>query len=160
MFESWEGLWATAALSTESGCDVKANHLHLILRRRLGLWKVLCESPGRSPVSSQDQHGAEDAHVVSYQLHLVPELHLASAVPVAQVAVDEQDHQRQDGGQDLRRQADVAAREEGQSQHPKQHLQQHQSDLSSHYVVQIGLPVLFAVLQGVHLVGRKWHCVI
>lgn len=97
---------------------------------------------------------------MSYQLHLVPELHLASVVPVAQVAVDEQDHQRQDGGQDLRGQADVAAGEEGQSQHPKQHLQQHQSDLPSHDVVQVGLPVLFAVLEGVHLVGGTWYCVI
>lgn len=95
-----------------------------------------------------------------YQLHLVPELHLASVVPVAQVAVNEQDHQRQDDGQDLRGQTDVAAREEGQSQHPKQHLQQHQGDLSSHDVVQIGLLVLFAVLEGVHLVGVKWYCVI
>lgn len=90
---------------------------------------------------------------MSNQLHLVPELHLASVVPVAQVAVDEQDHQRQDGGQDLRRQADVAAGEEGESQHPKQHLQQHQRDLSPSDVVQIGQPVLFAVLEGVHLVG-------
>lgn len=106
-----------------------------------------------STVSGQDQHGAEDAHVMSYQLHLVPELHLASVVPVAQVAVDEQDHQRKDGGQDLGGQADVVAREEGQSQHPKQHLEQHQSDFSSNNVVQIGLSVLFAVLEGVHLVG-------
>lgn len=92
---------------------------------------------------------------MSNQLHLVPELNLASVVPVAQVSINEQDHQRKDGGQDLSGQADVAAREEGQSQHPKQHLQQHQSDLSPSDVVQIGLPVLFAVLEGVHLVGRK-----
>lgn len=99
---------------------------------------------------------------MSDQLHLVPELHLAAVVPVAQVAVDEQDYQRQGGGQDLRRQADVVAGEEGQGQHPEQHLQQHQSDLSSHDVVQIGLLVLLAVLEGVHLVeegGRKWYAV-
>ncbi len=72
--------------------------------------------------------------------------------------VDEQDHQRKDGGQDLRCQADVTAREEGESQHSKQHLQQHQGDLSSNDVVQIGLPVLFAVLEGVHLVDGKRYC--
>ncbi|TNN84863.1 hypothetical protein EYF80_004908 [Liparis tanakae] len=120
--------------------------------------KVRLWRRGRRPHPAQtprsDQHGAEDAHVVSNQLHLVPELHLASVVPVAQVAVDEQDHQGQGGGQDLSGQADVVAREEGQSQHPKQHLQQDQSDLSAHDVVQIGLLVLFAVLEGVHLVGE------
>lgn len=97
---------------------------------------------------------------MSYQLHLIPELHLAVVVPVAQVAVDEQDHQRKHGGQDLSRRADVAAREEGESQHPEQHLQQHQSQLTSNDVVQIGLPVLFAVLERVHLVEGKWYCVI
>lgn len=122
--------------------------------------KVVCESRGGSTVGRQDQHGAEDAHVMSDQLHLVPELHLACVVPVAEVAVDEQDHQRQDDGQNLSRQADVAAGEEGQSQHPKQHLQQHEGDLSSDDVVQIRLLVLFAVLQRVHLVEGKWYCVI
>ena len=116
--------------------------------------KCLWEPTG-STVGSQYQHGAEDADVVSDELHLVPELHLASVVPVAQVAVDEQDHQRQDGGQDLRGQADVAAREEGQGQHAEQHLQQHEGDLSSNDVVQIGLLVLFTVLEGVHLVGES-----
>lgn len=122
--------------------------------------KVACESPGGSTVGRQDQHGAEDAHVMSDQLHLVPELHLAGVVPVAEVAVDEQDHQRQGDGQDLSRQADVAAGQEGQSQNPKQNLQQHEGDLSPDDVVQIRLLVLFAVLQGVHLVEGTWYCVI
>lgn len=117
----------------------------------LGLQQLAFASPKGLTVGGQDQHGAEDAHVVPHQLHLVPELHLARVMPVAQVAVNEQDHQGQEDGQDLRRQADVAAREEGQSQHAEQHLQQHQGDLSSHDVVQVRLPVLFAVLEGVHL---------
>ncbi|KAF3853857.1 hypothetical protein F7725_014545 [Dissostichus mawsoni] len=81
-----------------------------------------------STVSGQDQHSAEDTHIVPDQLHLVPELHLARVVPVAQVAVDEQDHQGQHHGQDLSRQADVPAGEEGQSQHPEQNLQQDEVD--------------------------------
>lgn len=97
---------------------------------------------------------------MSYQLHLVPELHLASVVPVAQVAVNQQDHQRQDDGQDLRRQTNVAAWEEGQSQNAKQHLQQHQGDVSTHDVVQISLPVLLAVLERVHLAGVDSYCVV
>lgn len=88
---------------------------------------------------------------MSHQLQLVPELHFAGVVPVAQVTVDEQDDQRQRDGQDLSRQADVAAREERQGQHPKQHLQQHQGEVSSHNVVQVGQLVLFTVLEGVHL---------
>lgn len=92
---------------------------------------------------------------MTYQLHLVPELHLPSVVPVTNVTIDEQDNKRKDGGQDLSGQADVAAGEEGQSQDAKHHLQQHQSDFSPNDVVQIDLPVLFAVLEGVNLVGRK-----
>lgn len=76
-------------------------------------------------------------------------------VPVAEVAVDEQDDQRQDGSQDLCGQADVAARQEGESQNTEQHHQQHQGELSPSDVVQIGQPVLFTVLQGVHLVAVK-----
>lgn len=77
-------------------------------------------------------------------------------VPVAQVAVDEQDDERQGHGQDLRCQTDVAAWEEGQGEHPEQHLQQHQGELAADDVVQIGLLVLFAVLEGVHLVAGEW----
>lgn len=39
-------------------------------------------------VGCQDERGAENGHVVSDELHLVPELHLPPVVPVAQVAVD------------------------------------------------------------------------
>lgn len=92
---------------------------------------------------------------MSYQLHLVPELHLPGVVPVAQVTVDEQDDQGQHDGQDLSRQTDVTPREERQSKHSKQHLQQHQGDLSSHDVVQVGQLILFTVLEGVHLVGER-----
>lgn len=102
-------------------------------------------------VGGQDQNSTKDAHVMSYQLHLVPELHLPRVVPVAQVAVDEQDDQGQRDGQDLSRQADVTAREESQRKQPEQRLQQHQGDLSSRDVVQVGQPILFAVLEGVHL---------
>lgn len=117
--------------------------------------KSFLREPERSPVCGEDQHGAENAHVVSDQLELIPELHLTRVVPVAQVPVDEQDDRREDGGQDLSRQTDVAAGEKSQSQNPEQNLQQHQSDLSSNYVVQISLLVLFAVLQGVHLVAES-----
>lgn len=106
-------------------------------------------------VGGQNQNSTKDAHVVSYQLHLVPELHLAGVVPVAQVTVDEQDDQGQHDGQDLSRQTHVTPREERQSKPSKQHLQQHQGDLSSHDVVQVGQLVLFTVLEGVHLVGER-----
>lgn len=141
--------------SYESGCSTKANNLNLA---DLGSVKVLLRYG--STVSGKDQHGTKDAHVMSYQLHLVPELHLASVVPVAQVAIDEQNDQREDGGQDLGSQADVVAGEEGQSQHPKQHPEQHQSDFTSSNVVQIGLSVLFAVLEGVHLVAKRSTAVV
>lgn len=97
---------------------------------------------------------------MSYQLHLIPELHFPGVVPVAQVTVDEQDDQGQQDGQDLSRQTDVTAREESQSKHPKQHLQQHQGDLASHDVVQVGQLILFTILKGVHLVEIKRHCII
>lgn len=106
-------------------------------------------------VGGQDENSTKDAHVMSYQLHLVPELHLPGVVPVAQVTVDEQDDQGQHDGQDLSRQTDVTAREERQSEPSKQHLQQHQGDLSSHDVVQVGQLILLAVLEGVHLVGGR-----
>lgn len=92
---------------------------------------------------------------MSYQLHLVPELHFPSVVPVAQVTVDEQDDQGQHDGQDLSRQTDVTTREESQRKHSKQHLQQYQGDLSSHDVVQVGQLILFTVLECVHLVERR-----
>lgn len=133
--------------------------VHVLRRQRrvqsLCLWEPACLT-----VSGQDKHGTKDAHIVSHELHLVPELHLASVVPVAQVAVDEQDHQGQDDGEDLRSQTDVTAWEEGQGQNPENHLQQHQGDLSSHDVVQIGLLVLFAVLEGIHLVAVGQYCII
>lgn len=96
---------------------------------------------------------------MSYQLHLVPELHFAGVVPVAQVTVDEQDDQGQHDGQDLSCQTDVTAREESQSKHSKQHLQQHQGDLSSHDVVQVGQLILFTMLEGVHLVEINRYCI-
>ena len=108
-----------------------------------------------SSVGSQDEHSAKDPHVVTNQLHLVPELHLARVVPVAHVAVYEEDDEGQDGGQDLGRQADVPAGEEGQGQHSEQQDHQSEGHLPAGDVVQVGLPVLLAVLEGIHLVARE-----
>lgn len=96
---------------------------------------------------------------MSYELHLVPELHFPGVVPVAQVTIDEQDDQGQHDSQDLSRQTNVTAREEGQGQHSKEHLQQHQGDLSPHDVVQVGQLILFTVLEGVHLVDIQRYCI-
>lgn len=101
----------------------------------------------RSAVGGQDDDGAEDAHVLPDELHLVPELNAARLVPVTDVTVDEEDGQREQHGQDLRCHPHVVTGEEGQGEEAVEHEEELQGELAAQDVVQVGQAVLLAVLQ-------------
>lgn len=51
---------------------------------------TLSLSPCNSAISGQDDSGPKDAHTFSKELHLVPELNTPCAVPVGNIAINEQ----------------------------------------------------------------------
>ncbi|KAK3529226.1 hypothetical protein QTP70_021926 [Hemibagrus guttatus] len=67
-------------------------------------WAITAEEPAKNRSSAwtavcpEDEHSPEDGHVVSDQLHLVPELDAARVVPVAEISIDEQNDQREQHG--------------------------------------------------------------
>lgn len=100
-----------------------------------------------SAVSGQDDSSPEDAHTLSKELHLVPELNASCVVPVGHIAVNEQHDRGQQDSQDLGSQGDVVARQEGQGQDAIEHEEELDHQLPTREMVQIRQPVLLAVLQ-------------
>lgn len=66
---------------------------------------LLCNST----ISGQDDSGPKDAHTLSKELHLVPELNASCVVPVGNIAINEQHDWGQQYSQDLGSQGHIVA---------------------------------------------------
>lgn len=82
---------------------------------------------------------------------MIPELDPARVVPVADVAVDEEDGEGQEHRQHLRRRPHVITGEEGEGQEAVEDEEELEGELTPQEVVQVSQAVLLAVLQGVGL---------
>lgn len=109
--------------------------------------------PPRSAVSGQDNDSSKNANVLPDEFHLIPELDAARVVPVADVAIDEEDGEGQQHRQHLRRRPHVVTGEEGKGQEAIEDEEELKGQFPPKEVVQVSQAVLLAVLQGVGLGG-------